>query len=116
MPGRPSDDVLRNACRLLRWAGLATLAGYSPAGAEEGADPLRFVVRPSGVEDVETLDEKLARRERGIRFICIGCVRAPGAPPPNAPFFPLRVLGAPGLSQALAAPPPSGETVPMPEP
>ena len=83
---------------------LALAIPIGGALAEDAPQPLAFVVRPSGIEPGETLDEKLARRERGFRFICIGCVRMPGAPPSSAPFEPLRTLNAPGLSQALAEP------------
>jgi hypothetical protein len=99
---RAADQMLRRWCQLLLGAGFVATAHVGPAQTEEVPEPLSFVVRPSGIEGVETLDEKLARRERGLRFICIGCVRAPGGPSPNAPFYPLRVLGAAGLGQAMA--------------
>lgn len=78
---------------------LALLATSWPARGR-AEEPLVFTVRPSGVEGRETLDEKLARRERSVRYICIGCVRGAGEPV-TAPFEPLRSLRVPDLAQAL---------------
>lgn len=83
---------------------LTLLAPATPSLAEEPPEPLRFTVRPSRPEDTETLDEKLARRERSFRFICIGCMREQGPAGGGAPFEPVRTLGAPGLSEALQQP------------
>lgn len=90
---------------LPRLAGLVLLAlvpGHLRA-QDGGPRSLSFTIGPSGVEG-ESLDEKLARRERSFRFICIGCSRAPG-PVDTHPFEPIRTLNAPGLSGALEAPP-----------
>lgn len=68
------------------------------------ASPLEITVRPSGFEAApagETLDEKLARRERSFRFICIGCARVDGRVA-DAPFRPIETLNAPQLTAALA--------------
>ena len=70
-----------------------------------GQEPLAFTVRPSGVEggeNVETLDQKLARREHGFRFICVGCARAAG-PVDARPFEPIRTLNAPELTAVFDA-------------
>jgi hypothetical protein len=83
----------------------ALLAGLPPTvlhAEEERA--LRFTVGPSGVQGEETLDQKLARRDR-FRFICIGCVRVPGQVD-GSTFRPIETLNAPQLTRALAAPPP----------
>ena len=91
---------------------VALLAGQAPAvlyAQEEQA--LRFTVGPSGVQGEETLDQKLARRDR-FRFICIGCVRVPGQVD-SSTFRPIETLNAPQLTRALAAPPPD---VPVDEP
>lgn len=71
------------------------------------AQPLEITVHPSGFEagpagpGGETLDEKLARRDRSFRFICIGCVRVDGRVA-DAPFRPIETLNAPQLTAALA--------------
>lgn len=71
------------------------------------ATPLEITVHPSGFEAGpagpagETLDEKLARRDRSFRFICIGCVRVDGRVA-DAPFRPIETLNAPQLTAALA--------------
>lgn len=71
------------------------------------AQPLEITVHPSGFEagpagpSGETLDEKLARRDRSFRFICIGCVRVDGRVA-DAPFRPIETLNAPQLTAALA--------------
>lgn len=68
------------------------------------ASPLEITVRPFGFEAApagETLDEKLARRERSFRFICIGCARLDGRVA-DAPFRPIETLNAPQLTAALA--------------
>ena len=90
------------SARLALAAIAALVASICGARADE-ADPLEFTVRPFGLEG-ETLDQRLARRERAFRFICVGCVRGPGQVA-TEPFEPLRTLGAPGLDGALAAPP-----------
>lgn len=79
------------------------------AADEEHA--LRFTVGPSGVQGEETLDQKLARRDR-FRFICIGCVRVPGQVD-GSTFRPIETLNAPQLTRALAPPAPD---VPPDEP
>lgn len=74
------------------------------ATAQERATPLEITVRPSGFEAApagETLDEKLARRDRSFRFICIGCARVDGRVA-DAPFRPIETLNAPQLTAALA--------------
>ena len=74
--------------------------------AEESAAPLAFTVHPSGIEpgpSGETLDEKLARRERSFRFICLGCVRVEGHVDTTTPFRPIETLNAPQLTAALAS-------------
>ena len=88
----------------LAGAALAATVGAGAAAKEPDPAGLHFTVRPSRVDEGETLDEKLARRERGFRFICIGCVRAPGSVSSEAPFNPIRTLNAPGLDRALAVP------------
>ncbi len=87
---------------------LLGLAGL-PAASEEAPIPLRLTVSPSGYEEGESLDAMLARRERGFRFICIGCLRMPDQPDSGAPFEPIRTLNAPQLTRAIAA-----EGVPFP--
>ena len=84
--------------------GLALLcvAGL-PAASVEAPIPLRLTVSPSGYEEGESLDAMLARRERGFRFICIGCLRTPDQPDGGAPFEPIRTLNAPQLTRAIAA-------------
>lgn len=67
------------------------------------ATPLEITVRPSGFEAGpagETLDQKLARRDRSFRFICIGCARVDGRVV-DAPFRPIETLNAPQLTAAL---------------
>ncbi len=77
--------------------------GIAIAHAEE-EQALRFTVGPSGIQGEETLDQKLARRDR-FRFICVGCVRVPGQVD-GSTFRPIQTLNAPQLTRALAAPPP----------
>ena len=89
---------------------LALLAVAPPARGR-AEEPLAFTVRPSGVEGGETLDEKLARRDRSFRFICIGCVRGPG-PTGAETFEPLRSLAVPDLAAALRV----GDTQPAASP
>ena len=74
----------------------------APRADEE--QPLRFTVGPSGIQGEETLDQKLARRDR-FRFICVGCVRVPGQVDGSS-FRPIETLNAPQLTRALAPPPP----------
>lgn len=74
-----------------------------PAAAEDAPTPLRLTVSPSGYDEGESLDAMLARRERGFRFICIGCLRMPDQPDSGAPFEPIRTLNAPQLTRAIAA-------------
>lgn len=82
----------------------ATAPGHSAAQELALATPLAITVRPSGFEAGpagETLDEKLARRDRRFRFICIGCARVDGRVA-DAPFRPIETLNAPQLTAALA--------------
>lgn len=95
-----------------------TAAGALPvapgAAAQERATPLEITVRPSGFEAGpagETLDEKLARRDRSLRFICVGCARAEGRVA-DAPFRPIETLNAPQLTAALARRAGPGEAAP----
>lgn len=86
----------------------AAICGGSASRAQE---PLQFTVRPSAIEagpaghDGESLDAKLARRERAFRFICVGCARVDGRVA-NAPFRPIQTLNAPQLNGALTRPDP----------
>lgn len=90
--------------RHLLGAAALIFASLGPASAEDGAVALVITVHPSGYEDaIETLDEKLARRERSFRFICLGCVRAEGRVDSTTPFRPIQTLNAPQLNAALAA-------------
>ena len=91
---------------------MALLPGLSAhASRADEERPLRFTVGPSAPQTEETLDQKLARRDR-FRFICIGCVRAPGQVDGSS-FRPIQTLNAPQLTRALAPPPPD---VPLDEP
>ena len=90
------------------------LASLGPAAAEDTVQALVFTVHPSGIEGIaptETLDEKLARRERSFRFICLGCVRVDGRIDSTTPFYPVRTLNAPQLTAALAAESRSSESL-----
>jgi hypothetical protein len=96
-------------------AALALLSGLSAHALRADEDsPLRFTVGPSGAQGEETLDQKLARRDR-FRFICIGCVRASGQVDGSS-FRPIETLNAPELTRALAPPapdiPPEGRDAP----
>ena len=93
-------------------AALALLASLETGFARaEEEQPLRFTVGPSGAQGEETLDQKLARRDR-FRFICVGCVRVPGQVD-GSTFRPIETLNAPQLTRALAPPPPD---IPQDEP
>lgn len=84
---------------------LLLLGSVASAAADDVVQALVFTVHPSRVLNGpagETLDEKLARRDRSFRFICLGCVRADGRVD-SAPFYPVRTLNAPQLTAALAA-------------
>ncbi len=107
--GRISNLPQRIRSRAWAAAFIAGLAA-APLHAEEGR-ALRFTVGPSGVQGEETLDQKLARRDR-FRFICVGCVRASGQVDGSS-FRPIDTLNAPQLTRALAPPPPD---VPPDEP
>jgi hypothetical protein len=80
-------------------------------------EPLEFTVRPSAIEpgpagqDGESLDAKLARRERAFRFICVGCARVDGRVA-TAPFRPIQTLNAPQLNGALTRPEPDESAEP----
>jgi hypothetical protein len=103
--------ILRRTLRRIA-AAVALVPGLSALAlnAQEDAQALRFTVGPSGVQGEETLDQKLARRDR-FRFICIGCVRVPGQVD-GSTFRPIETLNAPQLTRALASPPPD---VPPPD-
>ena len=88
--------------RLLGAAALLFVS-LGPAAADDAAVALVLTVHPSGYEDAgETLDEKLARRERSFRFICLGCVRVDGRIDSTTPFHPIQTLNAPQLNALTA--------------
>lgn len=89
--------------RLILLASAAVLVGLGSVRAEDDLANLVITVHPSGYEGRgETLDERLARRERGFRFICLGCVRGEGRVDSTTPFRPIDTLNAPQLTAALA--------------
>ena len=94
---------------LLAGMSLALAAAPSRAANEESrADPLVITVHPSGIEagpaGEETLDQKLARREKLLRYICNGCVRSDGQVV-ETPFRPIETLNAPQLTAATSGEP-----------
>ncbi len=95
----------------------AIAIGHAAAQEPALTAPLEITVHPSGFEAGpagpagETLDEKLARRDRSFRFICIGCVRVDGRVA-DAPFRPIETLNASQLTAALAVRPQPVEAAP----